>query len=995
MSHIKKFSYRETSGRWLILLVLFITFFNTTVLLSDATVSFREYFPYVHVFKTVLMIVIASIFTGNILGRLIYASIKKYRLLNILIAVLFSASALFYAGKSLIPETDWSNISIYIMNQYYVLILIAVPSLLCGILNSYFLKVCCGDFIDEKNLLIQYILVLLISLSAGIGFIYLLNFLHMDGSLLSLAPSLLTVAVPFLLYFIRIPFTPELMYAQHLIDEEKNDSLDQNDRDDLFFTYMNFSYILLYLTLGYLVVNKFFGTLHYHLILYIMVSVFFIIAGMLAGRMRKHLFWHVYSEMLYPVCFIFYLFMLYHNSDIITAGWGIALAGIPAFVFGFSLKQTIVNITTKYDHEKRFNIIDFSLFIMPVPLISAISFVHFTNITFFLLLYTIAGMNILIPGIFMLNVNIDPLKKILYLMFSLIFIPAIIFMHLYFEIPLSGKSFYSEISNYEILRNTNYNIPYITGKGTVTLSGAPVFYLSDSTIRNMKRAAGATAVFNAENSSALILDSNQKFFRNTAFSFYNNPKIIDTLPEEKIDYNRLPFSGRQLYVSENQPLYKFLSQNKKAYDFIIDSPNIMDQLYHESHFSSKYYSLIKKNMNSSGVYALIINLQFHNGMLAEAAVNLKASFEHHVVFLFSNIAVVMASDDKNSLMIDKNSISRMEKIIMDSKKFGILFYSPIHPLNNIIFKDIDNLRPFLKKSGYMRPPFYGRHEISNIPEPLAEYYLSYEPEWFSSLLKNDKENHSFANKIKSQILKEQSVLKLLKKTEYSESINNYENETDYLFQLRKLRSYNSSLKEYIDTILAYKEKYYYDEAVRLEKEKKWDHAATLYKAILNINKNNFDANYRFGLLYITIQDLNNAFKYLNTALKLNKNHPNVLYQMGVLMFSSDKPDEAIDFFEKARQQKEKHASLFMYLGLAYEKTGKLDKAREFFGKAIIEDPNDKKLQSLLDETNEKLKSENGKWQQEKRTNMIEDEKDEEIILPVNKKALKSRLMDEE
>ena len=231
----------------------------------------------------------------------------------------------------------------------------------------------------------------------------------------------------------------------------------------------------------------------------------------------------------------------------------------------------------------------------------------------------------------------------------------------------------------------------------------------------------------------------------------------------------------------------------------------------------------------------------------------------------------------------------------------------------------------------------------------------------------------------------------MKKTEFAESVNEYDQETDLLFQLKKYAPYNDKLKKYLDILLDYKENYYYSEALRLEKEKKWEDAAILYRAILTMNSNNFDANYRFGLLYITLQDLNNAFKYLDTALKLNKNHPQVLYQMGILLFSNDKYKESIDYLEKAQELGINTATLYLYLGISYDKTNMLEKAKENLEKAIILDPNDVKLKSLIEQLNKKIVIKTDQVENENKTSMIDDEQGEEIKIPVNKNAVKARL----
>jgi Flp pilus assembly protein TadD len=144
-----------------------------------------------------------------------------------------------------------------------------------------------------------------------------------------------------------------------------------------------------------------------------------------------------------------------------------------------------------------------------------------------------------------------------------------------------------------------------------------------------------------------------------------------------------------------------------------------------------------------------------------------------------------------------------------------------------------------------------------------------------------------------------------------------------------------------------------------------------------------------------MQDLSNAFLYLDAALKLNREHPQVLYQMGILMFSSNKIREAIDYFEKARTLKLDTPQLYMYLGLSYEQGGNFEKAKENYGKAILMDPNDTKLRSLLAGVESKMQQNQTIEEQDKQTNMLDDEQGVKMSIPVNKKAVKARLLDDE
>ena len=986
MSHIKKFSYPDISKRWLILVSLFMTYYITTLIISELIITLKQYFPYYPVIKTVLITVLCSILAANILGRLLFRVAGNHRGINLITAALFTVFAVIFFTKNYIIPGKYSIIEIFIMSKYYIILLTAIPSFLAGILNTYFLKISSGDFIDEKNLLVPYIIITLFASAAGFLSGYIFSMLGLLNYFTGTAFSLLALLVPVTVFPLKIPFNPEQLYAQSYSDDDSSSDSPMVQRDDLFFTYMNFSYMLIYIVLGFTLFIKFFGNNYYNVMLYVICTLAILPVGILLGRRKKASFWHVYSEMLYPVFFLVYLALLYMFEEKVSIYMGLLFTSIPLFIFGFSLEQTIKNITIKYDHDKRFNILNFSMFILPVPILIAITAINFTYSLFFVILYSAALVNLIIPGIFLFNTKMNPFNKILYFLFSLLFVPSIMFIHMYFKIPLNSSKFVRNIDNYQIIRDTDFTSRYIIEKGEVLMFQSPVFSLSDNFIRNYKRAAAASALFTPEKEKTLVIDSNQRFFRNPVYAFFTNSVYLDTLSDKVTDGNRLPFPGRQPYVPESGYLFEYLTENKTDFDFIIDAPNILDQNFHAYRFSALYYDLIKNNMTGSGKYASIFDLQYMNReMLSFAAKNLKESFGHHVIFLFSNILLIISSDDPSQLEIDADSLAIVSNIIRNSKTYGLLFYQDIHPLNNILFTDIDNLILFYPQPIDIKPYRYGPVNQNLLPEPLVEYYLLADTDVFSRMLKDNKDKTRFNNELLSRYSRSGSLLNLIKRTEYAESINAYENETSYLFQLKNMTLYRPELRDYINSILAYKESYYFTEAQRLEKSKRWDDAATLYRAILNINKNNF----------VTMQDLDNASRYLNAALQMDRNHPHVLYQMGVLTFSGNKFSEAITFLEKAESMNERNAALYMYLGISYERINRLEKAKENYEKAIIQDPNDKKIQELLDSVIIRMKPVGDPYFQSERTNMIDDEKDEEFILPVNDKAIRSRLMDDE
>jgi len=721
MSHFKQFSYPDISKRWMILAALFLTFCSLTILLSDLILILKQYLPYYHITRIVIFITLLSFLSGNMTGKLIYTSIKKYKLINIAVSFTILLIFCFYFFKVSLLGENFSHFNMYVKSRYLSSFLIIIPSFLTGIINCYFIKSSTGDFIDEKNLLSGYLGIFFLAISSGAA-ISLFTYLFFPGSFfLRYVYIAMVFLLMILLGFVNIPFIPEVLIAQHYLDDDHVEQETQIHREDLFYTYLNFSYITLYIFLGFVAFNKFFGDIYYYNFIYISVVLFSMIIGIIAGGIKKFSSWHVYSEMLFPIFFLSYLFFLYNYEGKIHPLIGFSFLVLPSLVFGFSLKQTILNISFNYKHEKRFSVINFSLFILPIPIIIAASLVNYTNIFFFIVLYVLTILNIIIPGLFLFNSSLKSGRKLFYFFFSLHFIPSIIFMHLYFKIPLNNKSFVDNLTNFELLQNTNFNLPYISERGEIKNSGSTIFYLSESNIRNLKRAAAATALFCEEDSRVMIIDSNQKFFRNPIFGFYNNSVFLDNVPSDYINNSKLPVSGRQLYVAQEKELLNFLIDSKEQYFSIIDSPNILDQNFHPFRFSKDYYSLTKKRLTANGLYINIIDLQFANFDLISNSLNaISGIYKHHLVFIFSNIALIISSDDIESLKIKRGSIDRIGKIIENNSIYGLIFFDETHPFNNIIFNDLNIFQQFITSTKKINPYIYTPVEIKNIPEQLSD-----------------------------------------------------------------------------------------------------------------------------------------------------------------------------------------------------------------------------------------------------------------------------------
>jgi tetratricopeptide (TPR) repeat protein len=995
MTNLKKFSYSDTSGRWMIYASAYLVFFISTFIVSDAILTFKQFLPYFEFTGILVSFSLFALFIGSLSARFIYSRLKCPRTFNSLLSLALASAIILLYYKQYIFSGELSNFNLYLKNRYIVYIALVAPLFISGILNTYLLKVSCGDFVDEKNLLNHYHLSVFAAITSSIT----INLIIRHWGLNPLYyPLIIIIPALILLFFcirIKMSYLPEELLAKHYLDEDIHEVQPHAQRDDLLFSYSGFSFMIIYYFLGYIVFIRFYENIYYHGLLYTAAMFLTISIGYFLGRFSRQSFWYVYSEMLFPVFFTCSLILMYQLEGLAGIRTGLLIISLPGLIFGFSLSSIIFNISSRYKHQSRFNIIQFALFIIPPPVIVAAGFLTFSHIVFFVILYIISFINIFIPGIFLMNQEISYIKKIVFIIIVLLFIPAIVLFHLYYKIPVDRKPFLTNTQNFDILKATNFNRPYIAEEGIINTSGIPAFYLSESTIRNHKRAVAATLLFINPESKGLIFDSNQKFFRNPLFAVYKNSYCLDNVPEHFVDYNRLPESGRQLYVPVETEMIHYLADHNEQYDFIIDYPNLLDQTAHNFRFSLDYYKSIIHRITPSGKFALIVDIQnIDPSILNLLTDNISSLFKKHAVFLFSNMLLIVASNDSDSIQLDAQSIERIGSVIAEEDKFGLLFYNPVQPLNNYLFSDIADLKQYIRPSAHTGMLIITKAAKNKISPELEELYLKADTQ-YKTIISREKIGWQLQDRILSSLAREKTIMSLLKKTEYAESINSYVTETDYLFQLKRYGAYNTALKTYIDKVLSFKEEFYYDEAVRLEKHKKWEDAATLYKAILNINNKNFNAIYRFGMLYITMQDLSNAFLYLDAALKLNREHPQVLYQMGILMFSSNKIREAIDYFEKARTLKLDTPQLYMYLGLSYEQGGNFEKAKENYGKAILMDPNDTKLRSLLAGVESKMQQNQTIEEQDKQTNMLDDEQGVKMSIPVNKKAVKARLLDDE
>jgi len=995
MTFLKEFHYTNSFSRRIVYANIFITSAIISFITAELVAIGRYYFLYLPVLKIILTAALFFLLLGAAAARFLFSKISEYRGLYILTDLLMISVVSLFFLRGLLGQED-SEILLRLFNLYPLLLVVmaGIPFLLYGMKLHYLMKISCGDFIDDKQTIHLFNIYLLAGLLAGTALKYLFILYNLELYLFVLIPALL---IP-LTFFLNLPYSPPVQYAQEY-EAEKNDSevAIPLNKENLILNYVNFSIPAMYIFLIYICIVHAQGNYLYVKAIFFLVLILSCLGGYITGNILKFRVWHN-LQVFYPPLFLLPVFVLYRTGNTLSL-WLACVLFVPVlFFFSFVLNQNIKKIIIHYRHNERFNIIELSTVLMPIPIIIVLTMVPFTHFWFFFLVYSVCLVNILLPGIFIINKKVGNLVKGFYFAYVLLFISAVVFSHQFFALSMKSDFFITHINNFDALKNVNYNAPYIKSEAVIEMQGMPVFSVKDSTVRNLKRALAPLSLYYSVNdtSKVLFIDGNQRFFRNPCIGYFTRSLCIDPLSDRNTDFSVLPFSGKQTYVPDSDDILFFMRKNRNNFTIITDITNLLDQSCNFFRFSDEYYRMIKSILVKDGIMAQVINIP---GCSSEAAVslfsNLKKNFRYHSVYLFSDVMIILSTDSGTALQIDREKYSNLTNFLAWQQEEQVIFFDEQHVLSHVLFSDMAEVQSYMPEKVPVNYCFPGkRKNLFSPDEKFIDAYLAEDGRFFS-LVNSGESGTSFLAMVKNRFDYNAQILSFLKATEFYESRNNYEKETEYLFELKKKMDYRIALKEYLVRVLAYKEVSYIDSAQRCTEEKQWERAKRLYESILWINKDNFDANYRLGILSITLQDIDSAALYLQNAMRLKKDDPKVLYQMGVLEFTKGNITRAIDYFHQAINFKETSSSLYLYLGMSYEELGNVVEAENYYSKALMEDPNDLNIQSRLDNIRQLKNQEIKKWESQERKNQTEEEQDVDIPIPVNKSAYDIRLNDEE
>ena len=114
----------------------------------------------------------------------------------------------------------------------------------------------------------------------------------------------------------------------------------------------------------------------------------------------------------------------------------------------------------------------------------------------------------------------------------------------------------------------------------------------------------------------------------------------------------------------------------------------------------------------------------------------------------------------------------------------------------------------------------------------------------------------------------------------------------------------------------------------------FDQAEEVYKKILKIEQNNFDALQLLGSLLAQVEKYLEALKFLNKALKVKPNDARIQFNKGIVLKELKRFDEALESYDRAIQIEEGYADAYNNRGIVLKELKRLNEALESYDRAI-------------------------------------------------------------
>jgi hypothetical protein len=225
MSNFQEFSYYEIKRRPLLFVNAYLTLFVLTVIFTGLVIAFKYNFFYESFSSILFLVSILGLFAGNLIGKFLFKKLKNATLLYYASEISF---LLFILAFLLVPRITSISISQFYAQYTFIFFpAMFVLMLAWGIKTNYFLKIGCGDFVDEKQALFDMLGSTLLGVLSGLLFVGFLMTGHLDFAQTAIL-IFVGISVVLLLgsmFFIKFKYNPHAMYLKDF-SEHSSDAAD-------------------------------------------------------------------------------------------------------------------------------------------------------------------------------------------------------------------------------------------------------------------------------------------------------------------------------------------------------------------------------------------------------------------------------------------------------------------------------------------------------------------------------------------------------------------------------------------------------------------------------------------------------------------------------------------------------------------------------------------------------------------------------------------------
>jgi predicted O-linked N-acetylglucosamine transferase (SPINDLY family) len=129
-----------------------------------------------------------------------------------------------------------------------------------------------------------------------------------------------------------------------------------------------------------------------------------------------------------------------------------------------------------------------------------------------------------------------------------------------------------------------------------------------------------------------------------------------------------------------------------------------------------------------------------------------------------------------------------------------------------------------------------------------------------------------------------------------------------------------------------------EKGIFLHKKNSLDEAKKIYKEIIEIEKENFQAMHLLGVIFFQQKDYDQGIQFIEKSLQINNKNYSALNNLGNIFLELKKYPEAIEKYKKALNLNKNYTAAIYNLGNTYKAISKYKIALEYYYKAIISDP---------------------------------------------------------